>query len=148
MGRLRRSRTHKGIKDISKKYRTRRRTKDLDQIQEDLKPENRERLARREEDPDLPGLGMHYCVECSKHFINDQSLKEHKRGKLHKRRIKLLKEPAYTLEEAEQAGGLTTDNGKGRSQPNIASSLLQKKKENDMRKESMALEQNPTTMLN
>ncbi|KAJ1673692.1 hypothetical protein EV182_004746 [Spiromyces aspiralis] len=129
MGRYRRSRTHKAIKDISKKYRTRRRTKDLDQIQSDLRPENKERLLNQEEDPDLPGLGQHYCVECSKHFVSEQSLSEHRRGKFHKRRLKMLKEPAYTLEEAEAAAGLTTDNGKAQSQP-VISSLLQKKHEN------------------
>ncbi|ORY07462.1 hypothetical protein K493DRAFT_273488 [Basidiobolus meristosporus CBS 931.73] len=113
MGRLRRSRTHRGIRDISRKYRTRRRTKDLDQIHEDLKTENTEKLlATQKGDADLPGLGEHYCIQCSRHFISGSALSEHYRGKLHKKRVKLLKEEPYTQKEAEAAAGLTTDNGK------------------------------------
>jgi len=63
MGRLRRKRMHKNIKDIKRKFRTRRRTKDIDQIHEDMKPANAERLLQ--EDPDLPGSGQHYCISCA-----------------------------------------------------------------------------------
>lgn len=65
MGRYRRKRIHKNVKDIKKKYRTKRRTKDLDQIHEDLKPENAERLREQEVDLDLPGGGQHYCLHCA-----------------------------------------------------------------------------------
>lgn len=34
----------------------------------------------------------------------------HTKSKVHKRRLKELKEGAYTQEEAERAAGLTTDN--------------------------------------
>ena len=64
MGRLRRKRMHKNIKDQKKKYRTKRRTKDIDQIQEDLKPENASKL-QSQNDPDLPGAGQFYCLQCS-----------------------------------------------------------------------------------
>ena len=63
MGRLRRKRMHKNIKDIKKKYRTRRRTKDIDQIHEDMQPKNTGKL--QTEDPDLPGSGQHYCINCA-----------------------------------------------------------------------------------
>ena len=65
MGRYRRKRMHKNIKDIKKKYRTKRRTKDIDQIHEDLRPENAERLRSQAVDHDLPGLGQHYCLTCA-----------------------------------------------------------------------------------
>ena len=68
MGRLRRKRVHKNIKDFKKKCRTRKRTKDLDQIHEDMKPENAEKLAeitKESGDMDLPGSGQYYCVHCA-----------------------------------------------------------------------------------
>jgi bud site selection protein 20 len=61
--RQRRSRMHKGIRDLKRKYRTRKRTKDLDQIHQDLKEENKAKLLATH-DPDLPGLGQHLCIEC------------------------------------------------------------------------------------
>ena len=64
MGRLRKKRMHKNIKDKKKKYRTRRRTKDIDQIHVDLIEENaKELLVQR--DPDLPGEGAFYCLNCA-----------------------------------------------------------------------------------
>ncbi|KAJ1948925.1 hypothetical protein EC988_004976 [Linderina pennispora] len=112
MTRVRRKRMHCNNKELHHKYKTKRRTKDLDQIQEDLLPENRSKFQSMPEDEDLPGLGQHYCIECSKFFVNDLTLKEHKRAREHKRRIRDLKVPAYTQKEAEAAAGLTTDNGK------------------------------------
>jgi len=45
-------------------------------------------------------------VECARYFESDVALKVHWRGKLHKRRCKKLREPAYTVEESERAAGL------------------------------------------
>ncbi|KZP01761.1 hypothetical protein CALVIDRAFT_17369 [Calocera viscosa TUFC12733] len=110
MGRLRRSRVHKAQRDVHRASRTRARTKDLDQIQLiDLLPTNRALLEAQPLDEDKPGLGQHYCVECARYFESDVALKVHWTGKLHKRRCKKLKEPAYTIEEAERAGGLGRD---------------------------------------
>lgn len=64
MGRLRRKRMHKNIKDQKKKYRTKRRTKDIDQIHADLEPENAAKLLSQN-DPDLPGSGQCYCLQCA-----------------------------------------------------------------------------------
>ena len=64
MGRLRRKRIHKNIKDQKKKYRTKRRTKDIDEIHDDLKPENAAKLLAVR-DHDLPGGGEFYCLQCS-----------------------------------------------------------------------------------
>ncbi|PVU90023.1 hypothetical protein BB561_005056 [Smittium simulii] len=120
MGRLRRSRVHKGIKDISKKYRLKRKTKDLDQIQADLLPENKPKLESFEIDPELPGLGQFYCIECTKHFTDATSKLKHIASKVHKRRLRQLKDTAYTQKEAEYAAGV----GSGSSFSAESSSLL------------------------
>lgn len=65
LNRLRRKRTHHGIRDNYRKQRTRAYTRDLDQIADDLKPENIDKKKHQEIDTDLPGLGQHYCVECA-----------------------------------------------------------------------------------
>jgi len=117
-GKQRRSRTHGGTRHIARQHRTRHRTKDLDQIHEDLKPENQGKLLEQqqqqeEEDMDLPGMGQFYCIECSRHFVNQDSLDKHKVSKQHKSRIKQLRTEPYTIEEAERAGGL----GRGGASP-------------------------------
>ncbi|KAG8766171.1 Bud site selection protein 20 [Serendipita sp. 397] len=107
MGRLRRSRTHKAQRDVHRASRTRARKRDLDQIQlYDLRPAARAALERQPLDIEKPGLAQHYCVECARYFESDAALQTHWRSKLHKRRCKKLREPAYTIEEAEWAAGL------------------------------------------
>ncbi|ODN84052.1 hypothetical protein, variant [Cryptococcus amylolentus CBS 6039] len=109
MGRLRRSRTHHARRDVHRAARTRVRTKDLDQIEMDLRPTNRSKLEKQPIDEDKPGLGQHYCVECAKYYESDLALKNHTKSKVHRRRLKELKEPAYTIGESERAAGLGTD---------------------------------------
>lgn len=41
-----------------------------------------------------------------RYYESDVALLSHRRSKVHKRRCKDLKEPAYTIEESERAGGL------------------------------------------
>ncbi|TDL23831.1 hypothetical protein BD410DRAFT_746698 [Rickenella mellea] len=107
MGRLRRSRVHNARRDVHRASRTRARTKDLDQIQLiDLDPKNRAALEAQPLDFEKPGLAQHYCVECAKYFETDAALNTHWRSKVHKRRCKALKDPAYTIEESERAAGL------------------------------------------
>ncbi|OCH96399.1 hypothetical protein OBBRIDRAFT_743937 [Obba rivulosa] len=107
MGRLRRSRTHHAQRDVHRAARTRVRTRDLDQIQLiDLDPKNRAKLEAQPIDLEKPGLAQHYCIECAKYYETDAALRSHWRSKVHKRRCKALKEPAYTIEEAERAAGL------------------------------------------
>lgn len=103
-GTYRRKKTHKAIKDFYRKNKTKRRTKDLDQVHDDLKVYD---VSKKLEDPDLPGMGNFPCVECSRYFIDQAHLDTHLRTKLHKKRLKLLKETPYTLEEAERAAGMT-----------------------------------------
>ena len=46
-------------------------------------------------------------MDCfDRYFETDNALQSHWRGKVHKRRCKALKEPAYTIEESERAAGL------------------------------------------
>ncbi|KAL9713852.1 hypothetical protein Ac2012v2_003464 [Leucoagaricus gongylophorus] len=107
MGRLRRSRTHHAKRDVHRATRARAHIRDLDQIQLiDLDPKNRAVLEAQPLDYEKPGLAQHYCVECAKYYETDNALRSHWRGKVHKRRCKQLREPAYTIEEAEQAAGL------------------------------------------
>jgi len=109
----------------------------LDQVFDDVKPENVSKFDSQAVDEDLPGLGQHYCVHCryllllllllllplfhlllwidlsffppafcSRYFIGKAALDTHFLSKTHKKRLKLLKEEPYTLEEAEAAAGL------------------------------------------
>jgi bud site selection protein 20 len=65
MGRVGRKKHHKGDKPMKEKYRTKRKTKDIDQIHEDLKPENAAKLLNQPADFDLPGNAQFYCLECA-----------------------------------------------------------------------------------
>ncbi|KAN0121051.1 hypothetical protein V8E52_003639 [Russula decolorans] len=110
MSRYRRSRTHRAQRDVHRATRTRARTRDVDQIQLlDLDPKNRAKLEAQELDYEKPGLAQHYCVECAKYYETDSALQSHWRSKVHKRRCRALKEPAYTIEESERAAGLGRD---------------------------------------
>lgn len=92
--------------------KTRRKTRDVDQIKADLlSPKHLSQFKDTKAAEDLPGLGRHYCIECAKWFETDSSLVVHRRGKPHKRRVKQLLEEPYTQKEAEAAVGLRTDNG-------------------------------------
>ncbi|XP_070582036.1 zinc finger protein 593-like [Ptychodera flava] len=106
MGRQKRKKYHRGDTFIQKKFRTRRRTKDLDQIDDDMKPDNAEKLLNQDIDHDLPGAGQNYCLHCAKHFVDLRALKEHFKGRPHKRRLRALKDQPYTQKEAEAAAGM------------------------------------------
>ncbi|XP_045195792.2 zinc finger protein 593-like [Mercenaria mercenaria] len=106
MGRYARKKQHKGDKPLKEKYRTKRKTKDHDQIHEDMKPDKAQKLLNQEIDYDRPGAGQFYCIHCAKYCINEQALKEHFRGKPHKRRIKALQVEPYTQAEADRAAGM------------------------------------------
>lgn len=106
MGRYARKKQHKGDKPLKEKYRTKRKTKDLDQIHEDMKPKNSDKLLDQQVDFDKPGAAQFYCLHCAKYFINNKALKDHFRSKPHKRRIKALSIEPYTQEEADRAAGV------------------------------------------
>lgn len=56
---------HKKISHLHKIYKTKRKTKDHDQIHEDLKLKNAVKLLNQQEDIDLTGSAQHYCVHCA-----------------------------------------------------------------------------------
>ena len=59
------SHSHKSISHLHKKYKTKRKTKDHDQIHEDLKKENFKNLLIQPVDYDLTGNAQSYCVHCA-----------------------------------------------------------------------------------
>ncbi|KAK5151733.1 hypothetical protein BJ546DRAFT_970247 [Cryomyces antarcticus] len=101
------------IRGPKSKSKTRRHTRDLDQIHADLSaPKHLQQYKNTKAAEDLPGLGEWYCTECAKWFESAPNLEAHERGKPHKRRVRQLREEPYTQKEAEAAVGLGTDNGK------------------------------------
>lgn len=106
-----RKKYHYGDTHLQKRWRTKRRKKDLDEVDVDLKDENARKLLNQEIDLDKPGNAQFYCLHCARYFINDQALKEHFRTKVHKRRLKALELEPYSIEESERAAG------KGNFQP-------------------------------
>ena len=88
MGRVSHSRrrTSKN-KEYKKAVDTKRRPRDVDQIQDDMAKE-KELGAKKtfEIDEDLPGLGQYYCTTCARHFSDQGTLDLHEVSKFHKRR--------------------------------------------------------------
>ena len=84
MGRYRnhQNRTTKN-KSYKKSHDTKRRPRDVDQIQDDLK---KAPALEFEYDEDLPGGGQYYCTECGRHFTDQTSLSSHLLTRVHKRR--------------------------------------------------------------
>ncbi|CAK9825009.1 Zinc finger protein 593 homolog [Anthophora retusa] len=96
---------HRGDTHLKKGWRTKRRRKDLDEIDEDLKEKNIQNLLNQEVDLDKPGAGQYYCIHCARYFINDTALQDHFTTKVHKRRLKALELEPYSIEESERAAG-------------------------------------------
>lgn len=92
-------------KQFQKTRKTKHRTKDIDEIVNDLKPENITKLTKQKLDENLPGLGQYYCVFCARYFINNDSLNQHYKGKEHKKQIKRTQEEPYTIKESKFMGG-------------------------------------------
>lgn len=78
--------------------------RDVDQIHGDLP--KRDQLEHQPVDEDLPGAAQHYCVECARYFVSDEALKEHKKEKTHKKRLRELKDVPYSQKEAEFCSGM------------------------------------------
>ncbi|WFD46819.1 hypothetical protein GLX27_001461 [Malassezia furfur] len=115
----RRKRTHHARRDVSRAARTRARHLDYDQRHENATSSTRRQKleAPTELDPDKAGLGMFYCVECDRHFPNNNDREAHLASKLHKRIAKkVLTEKPYTHEEAMRGAGIGIDNRRRDSQ--------------------------------
>ena len=85
------------------------------------KPQCEVIAAKKELDPDKPGLGQFYCVACCRYCINQKALDDHQRQPKHKRRLKvLLTEKPYSHAEANGAAGRgATDHGLTRARPEV-----------------------------
>ena len=75
------------IRGENSKKKTRRHTRDIDQVYADLRsPRHLEQFKETKLVEDLPGLGQWYCVECAKWFESETNFQSHLKGKVHKRR--------------------------------------------------------------
>lgn len=93
-----------------KRYKTKRRTRDLDLIYNDLSSaDSIRRLKNQPLDETKPGLGQYYCIECAKYCETQPALDRHTKSKVHKRRAKELRSRPYTNLEAEAAAGLNME---------------------------------------
>ena len=103
----------KVVRGSLSKKKTRRHTRDLDQIHADVQSKKHLQQYLDTKNPeDLPAFGQFYCTPCAKWYESETNFVRHEKGKPHKRRLRLLKEEPYSQKEAEAAAGLTTDNGK------------------------------------
>lgn len=92
-------------------HKTRRHTRDLDEIHADLSsPKHLEQWISTKAPEDLPGFGQWYCVECAKWYESERNFEVHKKAKPHRRRVRDLKDEPYSQREAERATGLGVDN--------------------------------------
>lgn len=64
MGKSKQVGNHKK-KSVAKIWKTKRRTKDLDQIHADMIPANAAKLLKQDVDYDVTGSAQHYCLHCS-----------------------------------------------------------------------------------
>ena len=112
MGRVsnRRKNADSKKKGFKKSRITKRRARDIDQIQDELKNEQ-EKGAKLvfELDEDLPGLGQFYCTPCARHFADQTTLDTHCTSKPHKRRLKDVAQEQYTQDEADRAATHVTE---------------------------------------
>lgn len=80
-----------GVENKRTLTKTRRKTRDLDQIKADLlSPKHLSQHKDTKPKEDLPGLGRWYCVECAKWYDTEVNLVMHRKGKPHKRRYALV----------------------------------------------------------
>ena len=88
-------------------------SRDLDLIKSDLKsPKHLTQHKALTAAEDLPALGEHYCIECAKWFESNYNIAAHRKGKNHKRRVRMLKGEAHSQKAADAAVGLGVDNGR------------------------------------
>lgn len=93
-------------KQYRKSHDTKRRARDIDQVQDDIKKvEDTGKNMTFELDEDLPGMGQFYCLQCARHFVDELTLRQHEQTKIHKRRLKDVAQEQYTHKEAELAAG-------------------------------------------
>lgn len=93
-----------------RRYKTKRRTRDLDLVYNDLlSKESISKLKNQPLDETKPGMGQYYCIECAKYFERQTTLDIHRRGKVHKRRLKNLREMPFSSLESQAAAGYNVE---------------------------------------
>jgi len=95
----------------TKRMRTKRKKKDMDEIYQDLtRAPDMRNISARKPDLDLPALGNFYCIACARYFGTQEILDQHCKAKPHKKRVKTLsKEVPYGIDQEEIYGKI--DNG-------------------------------------
>lgn len=93
-------------KHIGRSRKTKHYSRDIDQVINDLEPQNFLKLTNQPINEDKPGLGQYYCVWCSQYFVNQHTLNVHQRSKEHKKRVKASKQEPYTIKDSLMYGGL------------------------------------------
>lgn len=89
-----------------KRYKTKRRTRDLDLVYGDLATKQSiTALKNQPLDETKPGMAQYYCLECAKYFETQLAQDRHTKSKLHKRRLRDLKQRPYTPLESEACAG-------------------------------------------
>lgn len=58
-------------------------------------------------------------MECAKYYESALALKTHAKSKVHKRRLKELRDPAYTVEESQRAAGSSGSDNRQRGVEDI-----------------------------
>ena len=100
------AKTQEKKKYADSKKKTRRHTRDFDQIHADLHDKRHlEQFHETQTREELPAFGDFYCIECAKFYESEANYKSHQKSKPHKRRVKALKEEPYSQKEAEAAAG-------------------------------------------
>ena len=96
-------------KAFKRKFWTCRRTKDTDQIQDEIKAiEDGTRTVAAYHNEDAPGGGDFYCLPCARHFVSEEVLTLHRRSKPHKKMVKVCAQPQYTQKEADAGAGMSS----------------------------------------
>ena len=106
-----RTKSKPGAGSKLKKYKrsrdTKRRNRDVEQVFDDMTKKEALETAQPHDD-DLPGCGQFYCVETSRHFVDQHALDDHRKSRFYKRRVKELRtETPYTKHDAEAGAGMT-----------------------------------------
>lgn len=126
-----------------KRYKTKRRTRDLDLIYNDLSlKDSIVSLKNQPLDELKTGLGQYYCIPCAKYFENQITLDKHVKAKKHKRRLKDLSTRPYSRLEAEAVTGLNME----KFNESVAKykAIEQQKNENREEYELLVNQQKPT----
>mmetsp|Transcript_107121 Transcript_107121/g.190327 ORF Transcript_107121/g.190327 Transcript_107121/m.190327 type:complete len:113 (-) Transcript_107121:38-376(-) len=109
-----RGKKHTGRKHKNQNKKTRptviankRRSKDIDQVHDDLKAPQKFKAGSLPTDEDLPGMGQYYCIACTRFFTSAEVKAKHEKSKLHKRRLQKASDTPHTQRDAEIAAGMT-----------------------------------------